>query len=83
MSGHLPGCHIPPAQGQAWPVTMTSSPLIRQILTLHQWCNDFMETWLRFNLFINYIQVKHLLKKADIICSLSSVGKELTSNADK
>lgn len=42
-----------------------------------------METWLRANLFINDIQVKHLLKNIGTIHSLSSVGKQLTSNAEQ
>lgn len=43
----------------------------------------FYGLWLQPSLFINYVQVKDLLLKAGIICSLSSVRKQLTWNTDK
>lgn len=46
------------------------------------WAATFLLGRGQSNLFIHYIQVKHQLREAGIICSLSSVGKQLTSNAD-
>lgn len=62
------------------PFCDSSSPLTRKILTLVQ---RLYGLWLQPSLFINYIQVKDLLRKSGIICSLGSVGKQLTWNTDK